>query len=221
MSKVDERFPKPVHNLWSAIDSEVIWLHGRWIIYRQLFGTSPERIAILNASAGTFFNVLQQTLLNDVQLSLSKLDDKAASGKHANMTLAALVESLRTCGEGEIATRLEPFLNAFNLSCAKIRHRRNKWIAHFDRDTMLGTKVNTRQGPSRNEIELSLDALRTFMNCVRLHYLDSQTFYQDFIMDSDGDHLITALQRSIRYKQLVKEGVIPQNDLRSHFKAGV
>jgi hypothetical protein len=85
---------------------------------------------------------------------------------------------------------------------------------------MLASKVNPRHGPSRNEIEVSLDALRAFMNCIQLHYWDSQTMYENFVMNSDGEQLITVLMRGIRYKQLVKEGIIPHDDLRKHFKIG-
>ena len=220
MTIVDPRIPLAVHDLWSALEAEVVWLHGRWIIYRQLYGTSSERIQLLNESAGTFFNVLNQTLLHDVQLSLSKLGDPAGTGARTNMTLAALVEAFKNCSENEIVAKVEPLLAAFNASCSKIRHRRNKWIAHFDRTTMLGSKVNPRQGPSRNEIEVALEALRNFMNCVQLHYLESQTMYSDFVMDSDGEHLIFALKRAVRYKQLVKDKIIPHDDLRNHFKSG-
>lgn len=221
MTTVDARIPTPVHDLWSAIDAEVVWLHGRWIIYRQLYGTSPERIQLLNQSAGTFFNVLNQMLLQDVQLSLSKLCDPAGTGTRTNMTLAALVDAFKTCDESTLVAKLEPLLAAFDISCSKIRHRRDKWIAHFDRATMLGSKVNPRQGPSRNEIEVALAALRAFMNCVQLYYLDSQTMYAHFVMDSDGEHLIFALKRALRYKQLVKDKIIPHDDLRKHFKSGV
>ncbi len=221
MSTVDPRIPKPVHQLWSALDTEVVWLHGRWIIYRQLFGTSAARVAILNQSAGTFFNVLQQTLLHDVQLSLSKLGDPAGSGSRTNLTVVALREEFKACGEHEVASKLEPLLAAFDVSCKQIRHRRNKWIAHFDRNALLGSKVKPLQGPSRAEIEGALDALRACMNCVQLHYLDSQTMYGDFVMDSDGEHLIIALMQGIRYRQLVKEKVIPYDDLRKSFGSSV
>ena len=221
MTTVDPRIPTSAHDLWSAIDAEVVWLHGRWIIYRQLYGTSPERIQLLNESAGTFFNVLNQVLLHDVQLSLSKLGDIAGTGTRTNMTLAAIVDAFKTSGESALVAKLESLLAAFDVSNSKIRHRRNKWIAHFDRATMLGSKVNPRQNPSRSEIEVALEALRAFMNCVQLHYLDSQTMYSDFVMDSDGEHLIFALKRALRYEQLVKEGIIPHDDLRKHFKSGV
>src|SRR6267154_332778 len=132
MSSIDPRLPPSIHELWAPIQSEVVWLHGRWIIYRQLYGTSAERVDVLNRSAGTFFNVLQIVLLHDVQLSLSKLGDPAQSRAQRNMTLKALAAQLQTDGESAVVLKLMPLLAAFDVSCSKIRRRRNKSIAHFD-----------------------------------------------------------------------------------------
>ena len=64
---------------WSFLDTEVVSLHGRWRIYCDFYGASPERIDLLNRAAPTFFAILQGVWLNDVQLTLSKLADPAAT----------------------------------------------------------------------------------------------------------------------------------------------
>lgn len=196
-------------------------MHGRWIIYRQLYGTSQEHIDILNRSASTFFNVIQKTMLHDVQLSLSKLGDPAGSGKRKNLTLAALVLELEDTGENLVVSKLVPLLKNFDDACKNLRHRRNKWIAHFDLETMLQSKVKPLEGPSRAEIETALAALRDVMNCVELHYTESQTAYEHFIMNNDGEYLISTLKQGLRYRELVKEKVIAHDDLRKNFKSAV
>ena len=77
---LDRRFPTPVQEIWAALSADVVWLHGRWIIYRQLFGTSEKRVDLLNEFAGTVTWMLQNVLLHDVQLWLSKLGDPAGGG---------------------------------------------------------------------------------------------------------------------------------------------
>ena len=59
-------------------------------------------------------------------------------------------------------------------ACAKGRERRNKRIAHFDMQTMLKAKAALR-GPSREEIEVALEALRSVMNCIARHFIGTQT----------------------------------------------
>jgi hypothetical protein len=221
MTEVDPRLPTAIHDLWSALKSEVIWLHGRWIIYRQLYGTSSERVDLLNRSASTFFYILQMTLLHEVQLSLSKLGDPAGSGARRNMTLDALVEQLEDAGQAAVAAEIRPLVAVYHASCKKLRHRRNKSIAHFDLDTMLAAKVTPLEGPSRAEIEAALDALRQVMNHVELHYTQFQTAYEHFIMTHDGDQVITTLARGLRYGELVQEGVIGIGDLIRTSKRGV
>ena len=198
MTPLDTRLPPSIQDFWRSLHSEVVWLHGRWILYKQLFGTSPERIDILNAAAPTFFNIQQTIMLNDVQLSISKFGDPARTGTRTNLTLSVHIES-------------------FKVSCDKIRHRRNKWIAHFDLNSMLQKQVVPLPGPSREEIERALEQLRAAMNSIATYYGLSQTLYEHFSMAADGEFLVSTLRKGIRYQQLVKEGVIGRDDMRKNF----
>ena len=205
-----------IDDVWRAIDYEVTWLHGRWAIYRQLYGTSAARVDILNRSAGTFAHMLQDVLIDDVQLGLAKLGDPAISRVKGaaveNLTLANLCQLITA--SGILAAELPALLTAYDAACAKARERRNKRIAHFDLETMLRSKASLL-GPSREEIEVALEALRCVMNRIALHFTDTQTAYDLVVLDSDGDSLIATLKRGLRYRELVKDGVVPHDDLRS------
>jgi AbiU2 len=220
MTTPDLRYPPEIRDMWLTLKSEVVWLHGRWIIYRQLYGTSQENIDVLNRSASTVFNVSQKSLLHDVQLSISKLGDSAGTGTRKNLTLSALAGELERISEKPLVKNLNAAILFFDAACAKLRVRRNKWIAHFDLDTMIESKVAPLEGPSRAEIEAALDALREAMNCVERHYTESQTMYEHFVMNNDGQHLISALKQGLRYRELVKQKVIAHDDLRNHFHLG-
>jgi hypothetical protein len=219
MSEIDSRFPEAIQALWITLDREVTWLHGRWIIYRQLYGTSAERVELLDRSAGTFFNILQDVLLHDVQLSLSKIGDPAGSGSRQNATLEALHAGVVAAGDQALADGMRLPLHLFEAACARVRHRRNKWIAHFDRDTLLNENVQPRMGPSRDEIETALAALRDVMNGVSLHYTDASTGYEYFSMQADGEALLQRLRRAVRYDELVDTGVVPVEDFWKRFRS--
>lgn len=206
-----------IDEIWQAIDYEVTWLHGRWSIYRQLYGTNEGRVEILNRSAGTFASMLQDVLLDDVQLGLAKLGDPATSRIKGgtvveNLTLENLCQSV--IATGALQAKLPSLLSAYNAACADVRDRRNKRIAHFDLHTMLGSNVSI-SGPSRAEVEAALAALRGIMNCICLHFTNSQTGYEHIMLDSDGDSLIALLRRGLRYQDLVIDGAISPDDLRS------
>ena len=95
-----------------------------------------------------------------------------------------------------------------------------KWIAHYDRITMLNRQVNPRIGPSRAEIEVALEALRETINAVSVHYTDTSIAYDHFFMQADGEALLDCLRRGIRYRELVEAGSIPADDLRNRFRGG-
>lgn len=205
-----------IDEIWQAIDYEVTWLHGRWSIYRQLYGTNEGRVEILNHSASTFASMLQDVLLDDVQLGLAKLGDPATSrvkgGAVENLTLANLCQAV--IATGALHAELPLLLSAYDTACANARDRRNKRIAHFDLNTMLGSRASM-SGPSRAEVEAALEALRAIMNSISFHFTGSKTAYDYIALDSDGDSLIAMLRRGLRYRDLVNEGVIPPDDLRS------
>jgi hypothetical protein len=68
VEKTAQQVPEPLRDIFIELKSAVVWLHGHWIVYRQLYGKSPERVELLNESAGTFFNLLQNILLHDMVL---------------------------------------------------------------------------------------------------------------------------------------------------------
>lgn len=73
-------------------------------IYRQLYGTSEARVDVLNQAASTFAYMLQDVLLDDIQLGLAKLGDRAyteinnkkTKTKLENLTLRYLSSELGT-----------------------------------------------------------------------------------------------------------------------------
>jgi hypothetical protein len=201
-----------IDDLWQAIDYEVTWLHARWAIYLQLYGTSPERVDILNRSARTFAYVLQNVLVDDIQLGLAKLGDRAGSGGRTNVTLATLAEKMPD--SGTLTDELCSLLDTYYAACKKVRKRRNKQIAHFDLETMLGSEASL-PGPSRKEIEQALDALRRFMNCIALHFTGTETLYELIVLPGDGESLIATLKKGLRYSELVRNGTISRNDLHN------
>jgi len=72
--------PSKLRPSWTFLHTQVLWLHGRWELFNQLYGESPKRMDFLNRTAPTFFALLQGILLNDLQLTLSKLADPATLG---------------------------------------------------------------------------------------------------------------------------------------------
>src|SRR3990172_6198282 len=106
------QMPPTVAEVYNALSTEVTWLHGRWICYRQLFAESERRIEMLNECASTFFFIIQDVLIDVVQVCLSKLTDPAQTGKHDNLSIEQLQSRLEQHGDAALAARNRITLNS-------------------------------------------------------------------------------------------------------------
>ncbi len=207
--------PPTLNDTWTFLHTEVIWLHGRWELYNQLYGESPERIDFLNRAAPTFFALLQGILLNDVQLTLSKLADRATIGNRRNVTLETLLQEIEAVSERELAGQLTPLLARYRTACGDVKTRRNKHIAHFDFATQIapGGKAAALPGPSRKEIDTALIALREFMATIFGHFERKHMAYEMFSLHDGANQLLFVLKQGLRYDELVEVRAIDRGDL--------
>lgn len=212
--KAVKQIPPEISSVYKELQSQVIWLHGRWICYRQLYAASPKRIDLLNASGATFFFIVQDILYDEVQVTLSKLTDPATSRKFENLSLEQLQGRLETLGDATLAVECRKLLDTLHTQCAPFRVRRHKKLAHLDLSTALRTQTQPLPAISRQMVEDALLTIRTYLNTIEAHYNDSELGYEHFTMTSDGEALIATLQAGQRYEELVKERKIPFDDWR-------
>jgi len=204
--------PTPIDEVYTVLKTEVTWLHGRWICYRQLYGESNRRIELLNECASTFFFIIQDVLLDEVQVSLSKLTDPAKSGKFDNLSLEQLQARLEVHADASLARTSRVLLDKMRTQCAPFREWRNKQLAHLDLLTSMKAAPNPLPGISRQMIDEALETVRNYMNGVERHYFDSEYAYEHFIMSSDASSLVSMLKRGLRYEELLKEQKISFDD---------
>jgi hypothetical protein len=97
MSTPQPTIPAPVAEVYHPLQQELLNIHVKWQLFRQLFGTDPDRIELLNCCAGVLFGTVQEVMYDDVVLSLFRLADEPGSGQRKNLTLdrlAAVVSSI-------------------------------------------------------------------------------------------------------------------------------
>jgi len=193
-------------------------MHGRWLTYRDIFTDSAKRIELLNEAAGTFFYIIQDVLLNDIQITLSKLTDPAQTGKrHSkrhNLSLEQLQSQLNGHGDPDLAAECRATLDELKAQCAVFRMRRHKQLAHFDLSTSLKLSSQPLPGVSRQMVEDALHSVRTYMNAIEGYYNDSGWDYEHFIMRDGADALVATLRAGLRYEELVQGRELPFDDWR-------
>src|SRR6185295_6641359 len=117
MSAATKPIPADILTVYDELRSEVTWLHGRWICYRQLYAVSPKRTELLNESAGTFFYILQDVLFDEVQIALSKLTDPSRTGKFENLSLEQLQLRLEAHADTALSQECRKTLDTLHAQC--------------------------------------------------------------------------------------------------------
>lgn len=200
--------------IYDELRSEITWLHGRWLTYRELFAENPQRIELLNESAGTFFYIIEDVLLDEVQISLSKLTDPASSGKHDNLSLEQLQSHLQLHGDATLAAECRAILDKLHSQCQVFRVRRHKTLAHLDLPTALKQLPQPLPGVSRQMIEDALKSVREYMNAFEAHYNNSEWGYEHFVLNHGAGSLLATLRAGLRYEELVQQRALPFDDWR-------
>lgn len=180
-----------------------------WKLYQQLFD-SEARVALLNNSGGHLFHVLQQSMLDRFLLGLSRLTDLAKTGKHANLSLAALVEEADR--QPALQDRLAHQLGLLDKSVAVIREHRNKRVAHGDLATLTDPE-SALQGYKIADIESARNQVAEFLNSYELQFNDSQTAYDQCIlpMGHDGERLVRCLKEAEAFRAAALAGMVPED----------
>jgi hypothetical protein len=211
----EPEMPESLREIWEELENEVAWLHIRWQLFRQVYAGGPLRIDLLNATARTFFFVLQGLFFDDAQLTLCKLRDPARTGKCRNLTLLALlVEWRHTAGPDDAGVvEFGTLVNRYCEACIPIEQRRNKLIAHFDHDAMLERAVEPLPAIGRADIGRALTILGQCMNCISEHLRGIPARFEPAVIHSGSDELIELLKRGLRYNELVSREDVSKYDL--------
>ena len=211
--------PAQLSDTWDFLHREVIWLHGRWSMWNQLYFKSELRVEALNKVAPTFFATLQNVLLDDVQLTLSRLADPARTGRRENVTLETLAAEIERLPEPHLAADLRQDLSAFRSACATIVTRRNRRIAHYDMSVQRG--VEQLPGASISEINEALERLRLLMTRIYRFFMNSHMAYEMFVLHDDANNIVRAVAEALRYRELLDAGIIDSMDFHSSGKARI
>jgi hypothetical protein len=193
--------PANIEEVFEPLKKQITLLHAKWIIYRQLFGSSERRIELLNECASMCFIIIQDAILQEVEITLSKLTDPPRK----NLSLKQLYKRIEAHGNSDFVRSLGKLLEDLKIKCEDIRKHRDKRLAHFDLTTAMQNSWNLLPGISRQMIEEALEVTRNFMNTIEIYYIGSTYRYEHCIMSTtDGEALISILKNGLRYKELLK-----------------
>jgi hypothetical protein len=216
LKRVHDNMDEHLQKVFDRIKQELNHIHYRWILYRQIFGTSPSRIELINNTSSNVFLELQWLVIDYMVMSLSKLTDQARMGSNDNLSYHYLIEKVKENGNDELEVELRVELKELTDACEKFRNIRNKRVAHNDLVVSLDIDGSPLPGVSRADVEKALVHARNLMNKAELHFNFSQTLYEEIILPvtNDGRSVLIWLQKGLMYEQLEDEGVIARGKWR-------
>jgi hypothetical protein len=153
---------KSTRELYSNIRSELIGIHYRVLLVRQLF-TSEDINDLLNKTAIRFFSTLKWDLLNTIAITISRLTDPAKSFRmFKNASLQQIIDSLDSTAYSELIGSLTKILIQIKAKSSRIENWRKKWAAHRDFDVIQGHAP--MPATSLAEIDQVLSLIGKFLN---------------------------------------------------------
>jgi hypothetical protein len=185
--------------LWQVVQN----IHFEWMVYRQLFGTSAERIDLLNRFGGAVFGTFQKLLERHVSLAIFRLLDPLTQsrGRDENLCLERLADVV-ALADHALGSALAARREAIRTLMDPHKDLRNKVLAHNDLATTPALYDGTSNitVPSRELIEQVLAGVRDFMDAVQTYYGGGTTAYWSVQFPAPGDgefliHMLTRLSR--------------------------
>jgi hypothetical protein len=151
-------------DLYVSLDRSIWAIAARWKIYNQLFNSGEENVALLNSSGSYVFFLLQRLLLDDTILALSRLTDRAFSGKDQKMENASIFHLIQLALPSLAPADCDYIKNSVATlegHVKKVRTHRDKAIAHADLSHALG--LATLPDIEYSELEAAMQELENLM----------------------------------------------------------
>ena len=201
--------------IFSELSDDFAWLQVKWGEYRELYGTSPERIDLINSAAGLFFRILQDTMWEDALLHLCRLTDPAVMGKKQNLSINALPE---LCTDEILREAVKTLVGKAVVATSFARDWRNRHIGHRDRPLALGS-VRPLSAASRAQVTNAISAIHRVLNEISEQLLGS-TLADDVIIPPTGaEALLYVLRDGIKAdterRERIRSGKFTKDDLQN------
>jgi hypothetical protein len=169
-----------------------------------LFDASPLKREMLQSAAPTFFNDMNQLIIEHLILQICKITDGEFTGKYRNLTIHFLVNNATLATPRDLRK-----LKAITSRLAKFRKRiesaRNKLIGHLDLDAAHARKSFGRAS-TKGWLQFWHD-LQDFLTLMHRLYLRPRTdFYLNGVAQlSDAENLVKAMQESTYFRATLDE----------------
>jgi len=171
----DSLVPEKIRKILMWLCQDVASLHNKWHFYLGLFSGEDDTHLLSELALGSF-NIIEESLRNDMTMLICRLSDPPTTGKHKNLSLQTLSEE---CDDiDNVSELLEDFLAA----CEPVRRYRHKRVGHNDLSTTIKPDENPLPGIGRRRIDEILGLAGRILNVIYQNFVDSELAFQPFLI---------------------------------------
>jgi hypothetical protein len=197
--------PESFKPLFIGISHYLINLNYKWRFYQELF-LEKDNSLILMHTAPMFFFAIEQSLRNDIILSICRLSDPERVKNDVNLSLATLINNT------EPINKVNDLYEEFKENSKFFRKCRNKLIAHNDLE-VFNDKSILIPLLDKEKVDKSLLLSEKILNLIAQRYNKNTQILFSLLFIGGVDSLLHWLSMGIKYHQeniaLLKKGIIP------------
>ena len=167
----DNRVPELIRETFMWLCQYVADLQSKWDFYLELY-SKEENTALLSELASWSFNIVEESLRNDMVMAICRLCDPSATRSMGNLSMATLVE---ICPDiPALVTRLAEFRDV----CEPVSKWRNKHVGHKDFNTVIRPIENPLPGINRPQIDRILALAEEILQMVCFYYSQGELSFR-------------------------------------------
>lgn len=165
-----EKLPEDIRDVFMWLCQDVASLQQKWDFWLELFGKS-ENTDLLSELAPASFNIILETLQNDITMAICRLSDPTKSVGQENLSFATLAKK---CVDVE---GIESLVSEFQKICKPVRQRRNKKVGHRDLNSVIKPLEYPLQGVSKEQIDTIVKTAEGILNFVLQNYENAEMYF--------------------------------------------
>jgi hypothetical protein len=202
--------PSDIAITLDRIKQEFMRIDLHWRVYRQIFNGPNLQIEMLNVSAPAAFVSLEVALRNEILMSLSRLTDKARTGRSENLTFDKLQEQIESSKDQSLLNKLYNKLTQINQHRDTIHKYRSKQLAHLDFDIETGT-VKSPDPITIQQVKETIVAIQDYLSTCQQYYEPASPVIYGY--GEEGELLVRFVAEGLRLHELMREGKILRAEL--------
>jgi hypothetical protein len=196
--------PNEIREVFSHLSEDMVWLHAKLKVFRELFA-KPEDRAVIREAASFAAMVIEDSMLSDIIITVCRMieggkppgEPETPAGREKSLSLTHLLKLLSDSNTDiELVQRCNARYRELVGLLRPLKKLRNKVVAHRDLKTVLaGLPIQIPFDPP--ELDKIAAELADIMNEIDAYFTDSSTAFVAPFGVGSGDTLIHFLKRGI------------------------